>query len=198
MRTELAFPLADGRIKILAVPAIAGSAEMSETAEELDFDRVSRLGLDDYRIALIPPQRGSGQDASRWPSDITSSMLILSLTWKQLRSHSSRGAGRGLDSRSSVRFGDVDVDFEGMEVRRSNRLVSLTAMEFKVLRFFLMNPRRAISRDALLNQVWGYNNYPYSRTVDNHIMRLRHKLEADCSRPAHFQTVHGVGYKFVP
>ena len=198
MRTELAFPLADGRIKILAVPATAGSTEMSETAEELDFDRVSRLGLDDYRIALIPPQRGHGQDASRGPSDITSSMLILSVTWRQLRSHSSTGAGRGLDSRNSVRFGDVDVDFEGMEVRRSNRLVGLTAMEFKVLRFFVMNPRRAISRDALLNQVWGYNNYPYSRTVDNHIMRLRHKLEADCSRPAHFQTVHGVGYKFVP
>jgi DNA-binding response OmpR family regulator len=85
-----------------------------------------------------------------------------------------------------------------MEVLRSNRPVSLTAMEFKVLKFFVLNPRRAISRDALLNQVWGYNNYPYSRTVDNHIMRLRQKLEADGSRPVHFQTVHGVGYKFIP
>jgi len=70
-------------------------------------------------------------------------------------------------------------------------------MEFKVLKFFVLNSRRA-SRDALLNQVWGYNNYPYSRTVDNHIMRLRRKLEADGSRPVHFQTVHGIGYKFVP
>lgn len=198
MRTELAFPLADERVEILAIPAAAGPAETAGAAEELDFDRISRLGLDDYRIALIPPRRGSGQGASRRPSDITPSMLVLSLTWKQLRSQSSRDAGRGLDSHNSIRFGQVDVDFEGMEVRRSNRLVSLTAMEFKVLRFFVMNPRRAISREALLNQVWGYNNYPCSRTVDNHIMRLRHKLEADCSRPAHFQTVHGVGYKFLP
>ena len=198
MRTELAFPRADERVEILAIPAATGPAEMAEKAEELDFDRISRLGLDDYRIALIPPQLGSGQGASRRPSDITPSMLVLSLTWKQLRSQSSRGAGRGLNSHNSIRFGQVDVDFEGMEVRRSNRLVSLTAMEFKVLRFFVMNPRRAISREALLNQVWGYNNYPCSRTVDNHIMRLRHKLEADCSRPAHFQTVHGVGYKFLP
>lgn len=200
MRTELAFRLAGERVQILAVPAVADRTVMpqTETEEELDFDRISQLGFDDYRIALIPPQRGIGHDGSRRPSDITSSMLVLSLTWKQLCTHPSRERGGVVDSRNSTRFGDVDIDFQGMEVRRSNRLVSLTAMEFKVLKFFVLNPRRAISRDALLNQVWGYNNYPYSRTVDNHIMRLRHKLEADCSRPIHFQTVHGVGYKFVP
>jgi len=60
------------------------------------------------------------------------------------------------------------------------------------------NARRVISRDELLNEVWGYENYPCTRTVDNHIMRLRHKLEQIPSRPAHFRTVHGTGYKFTP
>jgi len=198
MSTELAFPLAGERVQILAVPTVDDRTAMPQMEEELDFDHISRLGLDDYRIALIPPERGGRTDGTRRSSNGASSMLVLSLTWKQLRTHPSREAGRVIDSPNTTRFGDVDIDFEGMEVRRANHLVSLTAMEFKVLRFFVSNPRRAISRDALLNQVWGYNNYPYSRTVDNHIMRLRHKLEADCSRPVHFQTVHGVGYKFVP
>ena len=156
-----------------------------------ELDRFSQLELDDYRIALIPPRTETG------PRDVTSRMLVLSLTWRQLRMQPGREPGRSAD-RTSACFGEIHIDFDGMEVRRSNRPVSLTAMEFKVLKFFVLNPRRAISRDARLNQVWGYNNYPYSRTVDNHIMRLRRKLEADGSRPVHFQTVHGVGYKFVP
>jgi DNA-binding response OmpR family regulator len=60
------------------------------------------------------------------------------------------------------------------------------------------NPERVISRDELLNEVWGYQNYPCTRTVDNHILRLRQKLESDRSRPSHLFTVHGMGYKFVP
>lgn len=71
-------------------------------------------------------------------------------------------------------------------------------MEFKVLRFLMSNPNRAISRNELLDQVWGYENYPCTRTVDNHILRLRQKLEVDLANPVHFRTVHGVGYKFTP
>jgi DNA-binding response OmpR family regulator len=85
-----------------------------------------------------------------------------------------------------------------MEVRRSDRSVSLTAMEFKVLKFFVSNPNRVISRDHLLNEVWGYDNYPCTRTVDNHVLKLRQKLESDPADPVHFLTVHGAGYKFVP
>jgi len=95
-------------------------------------------------------------------------------------------------------FGDVIVSFSSMEVHRKGQPVVLTALEFKALKYFIQNPRRAISRDELLNQVWGYENYPCTRTVDNHILRLRQKLEQDPSRPAHFQTVHGTGYKFLP
>ncbi len=76
--------------------------------------------------------------------------------------------------------------------------VVLTTMEFKTLKYLIQNARRVISRDELLNEVWGYENYPCTRTVDNHILRLRQKLERNPSRPVHFQTRHGAGYKFVP
>ena len=73
----------------------------------------------------------------------------------------------------------------------------LTALEFKTLRYLVENARRVISRDELLNEVWGYQNYPTTRTVDTHILRLRQKLEKDPTDPVHFRTVHGTGYKFV-
>jgi len=60
------------------------------------------------------------------------------------------------------------------------------------------NALRVISRDELLEKVWGYENYPCTRTVDNHMLRLRQKLEKDPSNPSHLLTVHGLGYKFVP
>jgi DNA-binding response OmpR family regulator len=94
-------------------------------------------------------------------------------------------------------FDDVEVNFSRMELHRSGQLVPLTPQEFKMLRFFLNNPERVISRTELLNEVWGYNNYPTTRTVDTHILRLRQKLEKDPTDPAHFRTVHGTGYKFV-
>jgi DNA-binding response OmpR family regulator len=95
-------------------------------------------------------------------------------------------------------FGDVSIDFTKMEIRRAGRTVMLTAQEFKILKFFVQNSERVISREELLNQVWGYSNYPSTRTVDNHILKLRQKLEDDPASPVHFCTMHGVGYKFVP
>ena len=97
-----------------------------------------------------------------------------------------------------MRYDRVSIDFLSMEVRRSDRPVSLTAMEFKVPKFFVSNPSRVISRDHLLNEVSGYDNYPCTRTVDNHVLKLRQKLESDPADLVHFLTVHGAGYKFVP
>ena len=76
--------------------------------------------------------------------------------------------------------------------------MSLTALEFKIVRFFLSNADRVVSREELLENVWGYNCYPTTRTVDNKILHLRQKFERAADAPVHFQTVHGVGYKFVP
>jgi DNA-binding winged helix-turn-helix (wHTH) protein len=101
-------------------------------------------------------------------------------------------------SAGPLAFGDVRVNFLSMEVHRNGEPVALTALEFKTLKYFLLNPRRVISRDELLNEVWGYQNYPCTRTVDNHILRLRQKLEQVPARPFYFRTVHGAGYKFVP
>jgi len=94
-------------------------------------------------------------------------------------------------------FDDISIDFTKMEVIRENRTIALTAQEFKTLKFLVHNAERVITRDELLNEVWGYHNYPSTRTVDNHILKLRQKLEKDPANPVHFRTVHGVGYKFV-
>jgi Transcriptional regulatory protein, C terminal len=95
-------------------------------------------------------------------------------------------------------FGRVKGCFSTMEIHRNGRPVILTSKEFKTLAYFIKNPRRVISRDELLNEVWGYENYPCTRTVDNHILRLRQKLEAEPAHPKHFHTVHSSGYKFLP
>lgn len=95
-------------------------------------------------------------------------------------------------------FGDVTVDFLKAEITRGGEKVIVTAKEFKTLEFLTRNAQRVISRDELLDKVWGYQDYPCTRTVDNHMMRLRQKLESNPSHPSHFLTVHGLGYKFVP
>ena len=94
-------------------------------------------------------------------------------------------------------FNGIRIDFMKMEIVRHGKPVPLTAQEFKTLKFMVQNAERVITRDELLNEVWGYHNYPSTRTVDNHILKLRQKLEDDPANPVHFRTIHGVGYKFV-
>jgi DNA-binding response OmpR family regulator len=95
-------------------------------------------------------------------------------------------------------FGGVKGRFSTMEIHRNGRPVILTRKEFKMLAYLIKNPRRVISRQELLNEVWKYENYPRTRTIDNHILKLRKKLEAEPAHPKHFHTVHSSGYKFLP
>lgn len=95
-------------------------------------------------------------------------------------------------------FSDVRINFSEMTAFRKGQPITMTAMEFKALKYLIQNPRRVISRNELLNEVWGYENYPSTRTVDNHILRLRQKLEREPSEPRHLITVHRTGYKFLP
>ena len=98
-----------------------------------------------------------------------------------------RRTGRPWDRDVHLRW-----DFRGftkMEVMRDGQSVVLTAQEFKTLKFLIQNAERVVSRDELLNEVWGYQNYPSTRTVDNHILKLRQKLEKDPANPVHFRTV---------
>src|SRR3984885_3694332 len=96
------------------------------------------------------------------------------------------------------RFGDCELDFKSMNARRKGVPVVLTAHEFKLLKFFTDNLERVLTRELLLNEVWGYNSYPTTRTVDNQILKLRQKLEPDPANPKHLLTIYGAGYKFVP
>jgi two-component system alkaline phosphatase synthesis response regulator PhoP len=95
------------------------------------------------------------------------------------------------------RFGEAVVDFRRAEVYRDNKRVELSAMEFKLLQFLIENRGRVHSRNELLDEVWGYDAMPSTRTVDVHIAWLRQKLETNPKHPQFIQTVHGLGYKFV-
>jgi two-component system alkaline phosphatase synthesis response regulator PhoP len=95
------------------------------------------------------------------------------------------------------RFGEIEVDIRGHEVRRSGKPVDLSSKEFALLAYFISHPAETLSRDRLLDAVWGYENYPNTRTVDTHIVHLRQKLEPNPEDPRFILTVHGTGYKFV-
>jgi len=102
------------------------------------------------------------------------------------------------DDSKVMEFGEVRVDLTRRVVTRNGQEVRMTRAEYNLLTYFLQNPDRALSRDVVLNSVWGYDSFPHTRTVDAHVVRLRQKLEPDPSQPKHFLTVHGVGYRFLP
>ena len=98
---------------------------------------------------------------------------------------------------SRLKFGDVDLDFEKHEALRQGRRIEMTGKEFDVLRFLASHRGEIVTRDQLLDEVWGYESYPTTRTVDNHILRIRQKLEDNPSEPRFILSVYGEGYKFV-
>jgi DNA-binding response OmpR family regulator len=99
---------------------------------------------------------------------------------------------------ATLAFGQVEIDFRRYSAYHGGASVEMTRKEFALLRFLAARENTVVTRDELLNKVWGFGAYPVTRTVDNHIASLRAKLEPDPGRPVHIQTVHGVGYKFVP
>jgi len=147
---------------------------LTGSADEVDRVLLLELGADDYVVKPFSPKE------------------LLARVRAVLR------RARRSPAVEQLYFEDVSVDFAKMEVHRAERPVSLTPQEFKLLKYFSQNPERVLSRDQLLNEVWGYNSYPSTRTVDSHILTLRQKLERDPARPMHFVTVHNAGYKFVP
>ena len=155
-----------------------------------------RSPLEPKCYRLVPVHRDGGPRGSMTPAR-TFVLLPFSLDelLKRVLGLVNASSSKGLEK--VIVFGDVGVDLAKMEVIREGRKVALTVQEFKTLRFLILNPERVISRDELLNKVWGYERYPVTRTVDNHILKLRQKLEKDPAHPVHFRTVHGLGYKFV-
>lgn len=96
----------------------------------------------------------------------------------------------------TLTFGDAYIDFTSMEAKRAGKPVTLTTQEFKLLKYLAASVDRVVSREELLNEVWGYQNYPSTRTVDNYVLRLRQKLEPEPASPRFLLTMHGAGYKF--
>lgn len=108
-----------------------------------------------------------------------------------------RGRSAGATA-SRFGFGDVEVDFEAAEVKKAGAPIDLSALELRLLRYFLERRGKVVSRDELLDKVWGYDSTSMTRTVDVHVSSLRQKIEDQPSKPRHLITVHGQGYKFLP
>jgi DNA-binding response OmpR family regulator len=108
-----------------------------------------------------------------------------------------RRSARGAPE-DEVAFGDVKLDFRTYQATRAEESIDLTPREFHILRYFIDHANEVVSREALLNHVWGYDSSAFTRTVDTHMARLRQKIELTPADPRHLITVHRVGYKFVP
>jgi DNA-binding response OmpR family regulator len=184
---DLKLPRLPGKELCRAFKAEAASVPivvLSANAEVEDKVLLLELGADDYVTKPFSPREllARVRRAMRRSSGVPVSATNL---------------GREAIQHELFAFGDVAVDFTSMEATRAGRRLTLTAQEFKLLKFFAGSPGRVISREELLNEVWGYDNYPNTRTVDNHVLRLRRKLEPDPANPRYFLTMHGAGYKFI-
>ncbi|MGH9280987.1 MAG: response regulator [Acidimicrobiales bacterium] len=177
---DLMLPGLDGlevcrRLRLLApIPVIMLTARGSEGDRIVGLD----LGADDYVTKPFSPRE------------------LVARIKSVLRRAQGPLAAAG-DGASRLAAGDIDVDVLAREVTVAGNPVSLTQREFELLVFLMRHPRQAFTREALLEQVWGYT-YGDTSTVTVHVRRLREKVEADPSQPAHIQTVWGVGYRFTP
>ena len=94
-------------------------------------------------------------------------------------------------------FGDIEIDFTHFKVKRKDKELDLTSLEIEILKYFIAHKGEVVTREALLDKIWGYEKYPTSRTIDNHILKLRKKIEGDPSHPQYILSVYGEGYRFM-
>ncbi len=97
---------------------------------------------------------------------------------------------------SELNFGSISIDFKKQEAFKNGQSIKLSSTEFKIIKYFFQHEGEVISRDQFLDDVWGYDSFPTTRTVDNYILSIRKKLEDDHANPQHFLTIHTAGYKF--
>ena len=114
----------------------------------------------------------------------------------RIRAHLRRAAKQVAEVESFT-FGDVELNFKKYAARKGGQTLELSAREFEILRYLIRHRGEIVTRDQLLDEVWGYESNPVTRTVDNHIARLRQKIELDPSEPRHIITVHRLGYRFI-
>ena len=150
---------------------------LSSIADVVDKVLLLELGADDYVTKPFSPRE------------------LLARVQAAIRRQSRRSVPVNT---ATFTFGDCTIDFDQMSARRAGQSVVMTTLEFKLLRFFVNNAGVVLSREILLNRVWGYNAYPSTRTVDNQILKLRQKLERNPANPVHLLTIYGSGYRFNP
>ena len=146
---------------------------LSARGAELDRVRGLELGADDY---------------------VTKPFSLMELLARVASVLRRAGGGDGADP-VGLQFGDIAIDLAGQVARRAGKRVELPSRAFAILKVFARRPGEVVSRDVLLDEAWGYDDYPNTRTVDNHLVKLRRALEDEPDRPRWLVTVHGVGYK---
>jgi DNA-binding response OmpR family regulator len=159
------------RARSNATPVVMLTARNQETDKVLGLE----LGADDYVTK---------------PFSITE---LLARVRAVLRRSGSRPAGTA----DSYRIGDLEIDFRMHQARRGKQRVEFTAREFELLRYFVTHIGQVVTREQILNEVWGYEEFPTTRTIDNFVAKLRQKIEKSPHAPEHILTIHGSGYKFV-
>jgi len=115
----------------------------------------------------------------------------------RIKAHLRREKMEPLNVPKTFVFGEVEVDFVHFKVRRAGREFDLTSLEVDILKYLIAHKGEVVSREALLDKVWGYDKFPTTRTIDNHILKLRKKIEEDPSRPRHIFSIYGEGYRFM-
>lgn len=115
----------------------------------------------------------------------------------RIKAHLRRGNKEEKKAPSLYRFDDIEIDFIHFKVRRSGKEFDLTSLEVEILKYFVAHRGEVVSRENLLDKIWGYETYPSTRTIDNHILKLRKKLEEDPARAKYIFSVYGEGYRFM-
>jgi DNA-binding response OmpR family regulator len=159
------------RMRSSSLPIVMLTARSAETDKVLGLE----LGADDYVTK---------------PFSITE---LLARVRAVLRRASTQKQTPG----DVVRIGDIEIDFKLHQARRGRARIEFTAREFDLLRYFVLHIGQVVTREQILNEVWGYEEFPTTRTIDNFVAKLRQKIERAPHAPEHILTIHGSGYKFV-
>jgi len=115
----------------------------------------------------------------------------------RIKAHLRREKREGKKVPKIYSFDDIEIDFVYFKVRRKDKELDLTSLEMEILKYFIAHQAEVVTREALLDKIWGYEKYPTTRTIDNHILKLRKKIEGDPSCPKYILSVYGEGYRFM-
>ena len=162
----------DLRARAVSTPIVMLTARSAETDKVLGLE----LGADDYVTK---------------PFSITELLARVRAVLRRT------GTGEPKPPTAAMRIGDLEIDFKLHQARRGKVRIEFTAREFDLLRYFVQHTGQVVTREQILNEVWGYEEFPTTRTIDNFVAKLRQKIERAPHAPEHILTIHGSGYKFV-